>query len=173
MAGRGRMKEWALKVDPKIDYQGVVNAVFLLKRGLTDYYWVAAMDEDVPYQGIVESSVLLEKPDTGGHHLVYLMNYMHRTDPRFAADDDDTATEYTAGLKKMFPGFREDDIVDRFVFRDPFVEPLYSLGYLGKKPPEELVPRRVYMATSAQVYPAVTSWNSSVGFARRVAARIV
>jgi len=165
----GRIREWADRVDSGIDYQGVINAVFLLKKGLTDYYWVAAMDDDVPYQGIVESSVLLEKDDTGGHHLAYLMNYMHRTDPRFTLSDEEIAGEYTEGMKKMFPGFSEDDVVDTFVFRDPHVEPLYSRGYLKRKPPAELVPGRVYLATSSQVYPSPTSWDSCAGFAKRVA----
>lgn len=164
----GRIREWADRVDAGIDYQGVINVVFLLRTGLTDYYWVAAMDDDVPYQGIVESSVLLEKDDTGGHHLAYLMNYMHRTDPRFTRSDGDIAREYTEGMKRMFPSFSEKDVVDAFVFRDPFVEPLYSKGYLKRKPPAELVPRRVYLATSSQVYPWPTSWDSCCGFARGV-----
>jgi hypothetical protein len=54
------------------------------------------------------------------------------------------------------------------VFRAPFVEPLYSLGYEKRKPPHELVPGRVFLANTAQIYPDVTSWNSSVGVAKRV-----
>lgn len=169
----GRIREWADKVDAGIDYQGVINVVFLLRTGLTDYYWVAAMDDDVPYQGIVESSVLLERADTGGHHLAYLMNYMHRTDPRFTRSDAEIAREYTEGMKRMFPRFSEEDVVDTFVFRDPFVEPLYSRGYLKRMPPAELVPGRVYLATSAQVYPRPTSWDSCSGFARGVAEKML
>jgi len=54
------------------------------------------------------------------------------------------------------------------VFRSPFVEPLYSVGYQRRTPPIALVPGRVYLATTAQVYPEVTSWNGSAGLARRV-----
>ena len=36
-------------------------------------------------------------------------------------------------------------------------------------PPIALVPGRVYLATTAQVYPEVTSWNGSAGLALRVA----
>lgn len=172
-SGNGTMAPWIRRVRPDIDYQGVVNVVLVLRRGLTPYYWVAAMDGQSPFQGIVESSVLLESEDTGGHHLVYLMNYLHRTDPRFNAPDEQIINKAVQGLRALFPDLEESDIIDRFVFRAPFVEPLYTLGYLAKKPPEELVKGRVYLATASQVYPAVTSWNSSVGLAQRVSTQVL
>jgi protoporphyrinogen oxidase len=173
LANNDTMEPWNRRVSPDIDYQGVVNVVLILRRGLTPYYWVAAMDGRFPFQGIVESSVLLEKEDAGGHHLVYLMNYLHRNDERFKKGDAEVISEAVQGLAALFPGFRQSDIVDQFVFRAPYVEPLYTLGYLSKKPPEELVPGRVYLATSSQVYPAVTSWNSSVGLAQKVATQVL
>jgi len=80
----GQLTQVAEKIDSGIDMQGVVNAVFMLRRGFTKHYWVAAIDDEIPFQGIVESTTLLEKADTGGVHLIYLMNYVHRTDPRFS-----------------------------------------------------------------------------------------
>src|SRR5690606_3712555 len=101
-------------------------------------------------------------------HLVYLMNYVHRTDPLFAEDDASLLRRYVAGLLRLFPDLKEDDIADRFLFRSPFVEPLYTRGYQHRKPPAALVPGRVFLATTAQVYPEVTSWNGSTGLARDV-----
>jgi hypothetical protein len=59
-------------------------------------------------------------------------------------------------------------VADRFVFRSPFVEPLYTLGYGGRRPQATVVPDRLYLATTAQVYPEVTSWNGAVGMVRQV-----
>lgn len=168
IAGQGGLRKWMENVDSTIDAQGVVNVVLLLRRGLTRFYWVAAIDGDVPFQGIVESSVLLRPEDTGGYHLVYLMNYVHRSHPLFKRTDRDIIDEYLGGLKRMFAGFRDSDVVDSFVFRAPFVEPLYTTGYLTRRPPHELVPGRVYLATSAQVYPQVTSWNGATALAKSV-----
>ena len=164
----GRLAESARGIDASIDMQGVINVVLLLKRGFTPFYWVAAIDEEIPFQGIVESTTLIERQELDGLHLVYLMKYVHRTDPIFALDDAEILRSYLAGLRRLFPDFGEADVVDRFVFRTPFVEPLYTRGYLGRRPPDVLVPRRVYLATSTQVYPGVTSWNGSTGLARRV-----
>jgi protoporphyrinogen oxidase len=156
-----------------IDMQGVVNAVLLLKRGFSKHYWVAAVDKDVPFQGIVESTTLIEPRDVGGAHLVYLMNYLHRTDPRFARDEDAILADYRAGLRRMFPDFSDDDILEARLFRAPHVEPLYTLGFGQRKPPIALVPGRVYLATTAQVYPKVTSWDGSTGLAYQVADQLL
>ena len=47
------------------------------------------------------------------------------------------------------------------------MEPLYTKGYLKKRPPEAIVPGRIYLSTTAQVYPVVTSWNGAVGQVNR------
>ncbi len=164
----GELAKTAALIDTDIDMQGVINAVFMLHRGFTKHYWVAAIDEEIPFQGIVESTTLLDKTDTAGVHLIYLMNYVHRTDPLFYQSDEEILKAYTAGLKRLFPDFQDDDVIDRFVFRAPFVEPLYTIGYQQRKPPTILLTGKLYLATTAQVYPDVTSWNGTIGLARKV-----
>ncbi|MBA3755016.1 MAG: FAD-dependent oxidoreductase [Nitrosomonas sp.] len=163
-----RLASVAEKVNPEIDMQGVVNAVFMLHRGFTKHYWVAAIDEEIPFQGIVESTTLLEKTDTAGVHLIYLMNYVHRTDPRFHQSDAEILEAYMAGLRRLFPELQDEDVIDRFVFRAPFVEPLYTTGYQQRKPPMVLLPGKLYLATTTQVYPEVTSWNGTIGLVQKV-----
>ncbi len=143
VAAGGRLAPAVDAIDPGIDMQGVVNAVLMLRRGFTKHYWVAAIDEGIPFQGIVESTTLLDKSDTAGVHLVYLMNYVHRSEPRFQQDDAEILAEYLAGLRRLFPDLRDEDVIDRYVFRSPFVEPLYTTGYQRRKPPSVLVPGRV------------------------------
>ena len=156
-----------------IDMQGVVNAVLLLRRGLTPHYWVATVDPEVPFQGIVETTTLVDREHTGGAHLVYLMQYLHRDDPRFLTDETTVLDRYWRGLRKLFPDLGDDDRIAGRVFRSPFVEPIYRLGYQDRKPRVRLVPGRVYLATTAQIYPHVTSWNGSCGLAEEVAAAVL
>jgi hypothetical protein len=37
---------------------------------------------------------------------------------------------------------------------------MWTVGYRAKKPPTSVIPGRLYMASTAQVYPRVNSWNS-------------
>ena len=126
-----------------------------------------------PFQGIVETTRAVDLDDTGGRHLVYLLNYVHRTHPLFQRDAPDVEREYVDALLGLIPGLTAADVTDAAMFRAPFVEPLYTPGYGKRAPPDELVPGRVYLATTAQIYPNVTSWNSSTGLAKRVVERLV
>ncbi|SKA90483.1 Protoporphyrinogen oxidase [Prosthecobacter debontii] len=145
-----------------IDFQGVINHVLFLRRPLTPHYWLATPETRYPFDGVIETSTLTDEEDRGtGRHVVYLTKYLHRTDPRYLASDADLKKEWLAALQHLFPDLSPNDVEADYVFRAPFVEPIYTRGYLKKRPPEVLVPGRVSLATTVQVYPVVTSWNGS------------
>jgi protoporphyrinogen oxidase len=156
-----------------IDYQGVLNVLVLLRCSLTPYYWIPTVECGVPFHGIVETTRVINVEETGGYHLAYLLNYVHRTHRIFSRDPDALVTEYVDALLGLFPDLDRQDVCGAFVFKAPYVEPLYTPGYGRRKPPEELMPGRVYLATTAQVYPNVTSWNSSIGLAKSVVGRML
>ncbi len=62
-------------------------------------------------------------------------------------------------VESLFPGAGRA-IADQFVFRAPFVEPIWSVGYSQRCAPTSVIPGRLYLACTAQVYPRVNSWNS-------------
>ena len=64
-------------------------------------------------------------------------------------------------------------LVDVRVFKAPFVEPIYPLGYSDLKPEINDERSPVFLATSAQVYPRITAWNSSVGLAKQAVAQLL
>lgn len=156
-----------------LDYQGVVNVLVMLRRSLSRHYWMPIVDSGVPFRGIVETTRVISQTDSGGRHLVYLLNYVHRDTAEFARSDEDLETTYLKGLLKLFPDLNADDVLSTHVFRTPYVEPIWTPGYSSRIPPAELVDGRIYLATTAQVYPRVTSWNSSIGLATRVVERIL
>lgn len=168
-----RMAPWLRQIDHTIDGQGVVNVVVILKRALSPYYWIANVGDDLPFQGTVETTRLMEAHDAGYYHLVYLLNYVHRSAALFSRDDETIRQEYLAGLQRMYPDLLASDILESYVFRAPFVETLYTPGYLQKKPPKELIPGRVYLGTASQMYPQVTSWNGAVSIAKEISEFIV
>ncbi len=159
-------------VDETLDLQGVINTLFVLRRSLSPHYWVATPDPQMPFQGVVETTTLLDRGPLQGQHLVYLTRYLHRQDSGYARDDDDLLRADQAALLKAFPALSSADVSARFVFRSPLVEPVYIRGYARRKPAAALVPGRVYLATTSQVYPQVTSWNGSVGLVGEVMARM-
>ena len=162
-----RLRSILPHVDNNIDYQGVINCMLFLKKPLTPHYWVATPQEQFPFDGVIETSTLTDEADRGQRHVVYLTKYLHRTDTRFGEDNEVIGNRWWDSLKKVFPSLRDEDLEARYVFQAPFVEPLYTKGYLKKRPNEALVPGRIYLSTTAQVYPVVTSWNGAVGQVNR------
>ncbi len=162
------LKAAAPGIDWGIDFQAVINHLIFLKRPLQPHYWLATPEPDYPFDGIVETSTLTGESDRGpGRHLIYLTKYLHRTDPRFTQPEEEITASWLAALQKLFPDLKASDIEAQYLFRAPFVEPVYTTGYLKRRPPETLIPGRVHLATSAQVYPTVTSWNGSITQASR------
>lgn len=147
-------------------YQGVVTAAFFLRRPLTGHYWTPVLRSGTDFDGVVEMSALAGSYEDA--HLVYVMHYTDRESNLYREPDDAIAARWTAQLLRVHPGLRLADIEDVRVFKAPFVEPVYPRGYLAQRPPVVVDGTNVLLATTAHVYPDVTSWNSSVALANEV-----
>lgn len=145
--------------DLKLDYQGVVSAMFLTEKPLTHYYWMPWVDSGATSQGVIEMSNLVPLERTHGLHVNYLVNYTHRDSELFNLPDEQLLARYRADLAALFPGVA-GSVRETYVFRAPFVEPIWTTGYARKAPPTSVIPGRLYLACTAQVYPRVNSWNS-------------
>jgi len=158
----------------EIAYQGVVNVLFFLRRPLTGHYWTPVVRSDTDFDGVVEMSTLAGVEPYGGRHLAYAMRYVDRDSPLFVEDDTTIATRWTDQLCALYSGLglSGEDVDEVRVFRAPFVEPVYPLGYLDQRPPVTVAGTPLLLATTAHVYPEVTSWNSSVRLANQVVATI-
>jgi protoporphyrinogen oxidase len=154
----------ALGLDPafsrlELDYQGVVSGVFLMRLPLTHYYWMPWVDSGATAQGAIEMSNLVPLERSHGLHVTYLVNYTHRNGELFAQSDAELLARYRRDLGTLFPG-AGDSVEEQFLFRAPFVEPMWTVGYGQLRPPTTVIPGRLYLACTAQVYPRVNSWNS-------------
>ncbi len=163
-----------LGLDPRfsglrLDYQGVVSAVLLMDQPLSRHYWIPVVDSGATFQGVVEMSNLVPLERSQGRRVTYLMNYTHRDGPFYALDDAEILARYRADLDRLFPGASRH-ITDQHVFRAPYVEPMWPLDYRRTTPPTTVVPGRLYLACTAQVYPRVNSWDSCCEVVERMVA---
>jgi protoporphyrinogen oxidase len=155
-----------------LPYQGVVTGLFFLRRPLSGHYWTPVLTSGTDFDGVIEMSALSGAEAYGGRHLVYVMHYTDRESALFQEDSDTIGERWSAQLFKLYPELTAADLDEVRVFKAPFVEPVYPLGFLGQRPPVEVAGTSVLLATTAHVYPDVTSWNSSVGLAEQVAERV-
>jgi len=159
----------------QLPYQGVVNALFFLRRPLDGHYWAPVLHSDTQFDGVIEMSTLTGTERQNGLHLAYAMHYTDRNSDLYGEDDAGIAARWTDQLLRLYRDLplSAEDIVDVRIFRAPFVEPVYPLGYSSTVPSMEVAGTRMLLATTAQIYPDVTSWNSSVGLAGRVVDRLL
>jgi protoporphyrinogen oxidase len=151
---------------PDLKYQGVVNALVLSRRRLERFYWTAVVDPSFPFQGVVETTHVIPTEWTGGRHLYYLMNYCGADTEIYGRSDELVKRQAVEGLMHLYPGFTQEDVETVYVFRAPHVEPAWTLGYLKRRPPTRVAGTSLYVCTTAQAYPRVTAWNTSVALAR-------
>lgn len=157
-------------VDPKLPYQGVVNALFFLNRPLDNFYWAPVVNSNTEFDGVVEMTELVDKDQYCNKEMVYTMKYCYRGSDLFLEDEKTIAKRWTKQLISLYPdlNFTEKDIFDVKIFKAPFVEPIYPLGYTKLKPKMKIENANILLATSAQVYPNITSWNASTGLSNKV-----
>jgi protoporphyrinogen oxidase len=158
-----------------LPYQGVVNALFFLKRPLTGNYWAPVLRSGTEFDGVIEMSALSGTETYGGRHLAYVMHYTSRTSALYQEDAEVIAERWTRQFLDLHRGLglTEADVDEVRVFKAPFVEPVYPLGFLRQRPSVEVPGTSVLLATTAHIYPDVTSWNSSVALADQVSAKIL
>lgn len=156
-----------------IDYQGVVNVMLVTKKRLSRHYWTAVVRSDLPFQGIVETTHVVRPDSIGNRHLLYLMNYCRSDSDLYKRNDAMQVRDAIEGLGRLYPEFREEFVDDAYVFRAPYVEPVWPCGYLDQRPDSHITDTRVYLATTAQAYPMVTSWNTSIKLADDAVAAMV
>jgi protoporphyrinogen oxidase len=152
-------------------YQGVVNVLVVSRRPLERFYWTAVVDPRFPFQGVVETTHVIPPAWTGGRHLIYLMNYCAMDSEPYRRDDDALRRQAVDGLKLLYPRFDPADVEAVYVFRAPHVEPVWTVGYLEQRPGPR-AGHGLYLCTTAQAYPRVTAWNTSVALAREAVAAI-
>jgi protoporphyrinogen oxidase len=156
-----------------LHYQGCVNAVVVSRKPLERFYWTIVVDPAFPFQGVVETTHVIPSEWIGGRHLIYCLNYCAPGSEPYERPDALVKRQALDGLTALYPAFRVDDVEDVYVFRAPHVEPVWTVGYLRQRPGPRVGASRIYLSTTAQAYPRVTAWNTSIGLARETVAAVV
>ncbi|RME97360.1 MAG: hypothetical protein D6768_19825, partial [Chloroflexi bacterium] len=105
----------------------------------------------------------------GGHHLIYLPKYTAPGSPWQNMPDEQIKAVWLKNLEKMFPDFNRDWIRECVVSRAKYVEPLHPLNSMHLIPAIDTPVGGLFLATTAQIYPALTNGESAARHAREAA----
>lgn len=155
-----------------VPYLGVVCPLVVLDRPLSGYWVLNIADKSIPFTGVIETTAYIDPQYTGGHHLVYLPKYTAPESEWAKMPDSAIRRHAIETMRAVNPQFDEKWIRQLLVHRERYVEPLHRIGS-APRPSVETPIDNLYLATTAQIYPALTNGESVTRHARSVADLLV
>jgi protoporphyrinogen oxidase len=157
----------------KTRYLGLICPVMVLDRPLTGFWTLNITDDRIPFTGIIETTAYIDPQYVGGHHLIYLPKYTAPDSQWRTMPDEEIRATWLEHLEQMSPHFDRRWIRHFLVHREHYVEPLHGLNQADLIPPVQTPIENLYLATTAQIYPALTNGESVCRHARQCAPAIL
>jgi protoporphyrinogen oxidase len=152
-----------------VPYLGVVCPLVVLDRPFSGYWVLNIADARVPFTGVIETTSYIDPQYVGGHHLVYLPKYTAPGSRWQEMPDEAVRDQALNALKQIVPTFDRRSVRYVLVHRERYVEPLHRLHGADPTPALQTPVENLYLATTAQIYPALTNGESVTRHARAVA----
>ena len=153
----------------KTDYLGIVCPLMVLDRPLTGYWTLNITDDSIPFTGVIETTSYIDPQYVGGNHLVYLPKYTAPGSDWLTKSDDEIRELWLKNLEAMFPKFERGWVRHFSIQRERYVEPLHRLNETDLIPAVKTPVENLYLANTAQIYPALTNGESVTRHAQEVA----
>ncbi len=157
----------------KSDYLGIIAPLLVLTKPLTGCWTVNITDDRFPFTGVIETTAFIDPKYVNGYHLVYLPKYTAPGSEWQKKTDDEIKTIWLENLKAMFPDFDISTVKYFLTHRERYVEPLHGLNEAGLIPEVRTPISNLFLATTSQIYPALTNGESVSRHAREAAAVIL
>lgn len=145
-----------------IKYKGIICAVLLLKKRLSNIYWMNVIDSKAKFGVLVEHTNFISEKHYNNNHILYLPCYVDHIDSLFSLSDEEITNFLINSLKDIFPSFSNEWINKSFLFKDLYATPLYSLNYSKSMPSYTTPISKLFILNTAQVYPEDRNMNNCI-----------
>lgn len=156
-----------------VEYLGVICMLLITKQSLSSYYVLNLLDEELPFTGVIESTNVLSVQEVGGRHLVYLPKYLMKDDPLCERSDQEIMELFLEKLQVVFPALKVDDIENRLLFREEYVQPVQGLNYLNSFTDARTPVRGVYLGNTLSIKGSTLNNNAAIQVAKQAAKSIL
>ena len=146
--------------------------VLILKKPFSSFYWLNIGDESIPFGGLIEHTNLLDKSQYKDKNILYISNYLYKTDKHYSMSSQELLGEYLPQLRKINPGFDESWIEECRTYKDEYAQPVIKCGYSKLKPEFQTPMKGLYTAGMCNIYPEDRGVNYAVRDGKAVAALI-
>ena len=160
---RSRLLDWRYRV--------AVVLLLELRRPFTTTYWLNNADSTVPFLGVIEHTNLVPSERYAARYL-YVSNYVAAEDDLVSMTTDEILARYLPALKRIGPGFEQQDILRAWSFREEAAQPIPEIGNRHRLLPFATSVPGVFLANTTQIYPEDRGTNYSVRLGRDAAAAV-
>lgn len=158
-----------MSVMPKIDYLWAQTLVLELKKSFMSEYWLNILEKDWPFLVVVEHTRFMGKANYGGKHILYLGNYLEADNEQLKTTKEELIKKYAPYLKKINPNFDLNSIVDSYLFRANYAQPVFPINYSKQLKNINKKKNKVWFANMSMVYPYDRGTNYAVANGKEVA----
>lgn len=155
-----------------IDHLGAICLILELKYPIQSQYWLNICDKTSPVLVMVEHTNMIGKKYYGERTIVYLANYIHRSDAKFALSDNEVVRTYSSVLNKFNKKFTSSWILKSHVSRVPRAQTIFGLRSLKNRPSIQTPRENIYMINIDQMYPHDRNLNQGIELGKKVAALV-
>jgi len=152
-----------------IRHTSVICMVLILKTPFSPFYWLNIGDEGIPFGGLIEHTNLLDKSLYNNRNILYISNYLYKTDKYYGMSSKELLQEYLPQLKKINPEFDESWIEAVYTYKDEYAQPVIKCGYSRLKPEFRTPVEGLYTAGMCNIYPEDRGVNYAVRDGKAVA----
>ena len=151
------------------DYMSAILTILVTKKPLSDIYWLNIADREIPFLGVIEHTNLVPSYNYSNNHIIYLTNYVTKSDPLYKMSDEDLLNEYIPHLKKINPNFDPSWIKNYYYHKIDNAQPIIKPNYSKIIPSHKTSIENLYLANTTQIYPEDRGTNYSVRMAIDIA----
>ena len=159
--------EYANKLT-NVTYLAAVLLVLVLKRPLSQMYWLNVADRTMPFVGIIEQTNLVDPSLYGGKHIVYFSNYPSTDSPLYQKSGEDLLEDFVPHLRKVNPDFEPSWIEEYYHHKVDAAQPIIGVNCSQRIPDLRTPIKSLYLANTTQVYPEDRGTNYSVRLGKQV-----
>jgi len=146
----------------EIEYLGVICLVLKLKHSLSKIYWLNNAEKEIPISGIIEHTNFVSPENYNGYHIVYVFRYLSPNDRLFSLSKSEVYDLFCESVRRICPNFNSNDIANYYCYKSPRATPVYKGRYSNLRPSFEILPEKLYMMNTSQIYPDDRNINNGV-----------
>ncbi len=164
-------------MQPAPAYLGALVCIFALKRplrGESHYWYSLRKTKSIPFLAVVQHTQLVDPAEFDNQHICYVADYCEHDSKSFLRADDEVQQLALLALRKIDPSLQASDVIQYWVKRAPWAQPVPECGASKRLLPLEVEGHSgLFQATMAQVYPWDRGTHHALELGERVARKLM